>query len=286
MTENLEVAKVETEDIESSNTVASDSEATPQVIGERAIALRTFATDVIKGIGPRWKAYRRQWPKTFFTWFLSLLVLSLIVWRFIPGSVAMGTYTPAQGLLVPISVFAGPAILAAFIASHSGIEWYSNTVAVKGLGLIKYFFKFRALVQRALAFFHKGEPKNPTNRVIDLPFPGLGYQAFHEQYLSTSETVTSQQILETVARYQLDNLGGITLNFLSLYLLIKLPAIILWEVASLTLEWGVYWVGFWVAHIPFPTLTLYHWELFVTENLAVAIVIFFQEVKIDTQRTP
>jgi hypothetical protein len=80
-------------------------------------------------------------------------------------------------------------------------------------------------------------------------------------------------------------MGSIAINFFTVYLLIKLPTIILWEAISLALEWGVYQIGFWIAHTPFPTLTLYHWELFVIENLAVAIVIFFQEIKIDTART-
>jgi hypothetical protein len=218
-------------------------------------------------------------------WFLALLCLSLFVWRFAPGDAALSTYTPAQGLLIPISVFGGPGIIAFFIATHGGLEWYSNTIAAKGFGLalIDTFLKVRATVLRSLGFKGK-EQKISLDGVVDLPFPGLGHEGFQEHYLGKSESVKSPEVVEAIARYQLDNLGSIAVNFLTVYLLIKLPTIILWEILSLALEWGVYQLGFWIARTPFPTLTLYHWELFVIENLAVALVIFFQEVKLDTSR--
>jgi hypothetical protein len=288
MTEEQELPKTEAEEIPSSPTVAPEPETPERVnpLKERLVAGRSWVTGVIRGIAPRWRAYQEQWPRTFLTWFLALLALSLLVWRFAPGDAAISTYTPAQGLLIPISVFGGPAILAAFIASHSGLQWYSDNVGVKriGLALIDYFFKFRAWIRRTIGL-ERSPVQISSHGIMDLPFPGLGYQAFQEQQTAQNESVSSEQLVEAVARYQLDNMGSIAVNFLTVYLLIKLPTVILWEAISLFLEWGVYKLGFSIARIPFPTLTLYHWELFVIENLAVAIVIFFQEIKIDTSRT-
>lgn len=290
MAEERESVKTLEENVESpevSNTIPSESAVEEQLnpLQKGVLAFRASVNNVVGEIAPRWKAYRNQWPKTFLTWFLVLLALSLLVWRFLPGDAGTSIYTPAQGLIIPLSVFGGPAVIAAFIASHSGLEWYTNTVTVKGIGLLllDYFFKFRALVLRTLTF-GKEKEEIPTDGIIDLPFPGLGYQAFHDRYFSKNQSANSEHVLEAVAQYQLSNLGSLAINFLTVYLLIKLPAIVLWEAISLALEWGVYWVGFRLAKVPFPALTFYHWELFIAENLAVAVIILFQKVKIDIQR--
>ena len=285
MREQQELPNTETEDIESLNAVNLESQPTVEPLKEQAKPVRSKFTPGIKGIGPGFKAYLEQWPRTFLTWFLTLLALSLLVWRFIPGSDILSGFTPAQGLIIPVTVFLGPAILAAFIATHNGIEWYSNTVAVKGIGLavIDVFLKLRALVLKILPFNNR-QGKTANDKIADLSFPGIGYEAFNEKYLHKNAQLSSEEVLEAVTQYQLEHMGSIAINFFIVYVLIKLPAIILWEAASLTLEWGVYQAGFWLAHIPFPTLTLYHWQLFVLENLAVAFVIFFQEIKIDTNK--
>jgi hypothetical protein len=294
-------AKVEIVDVDSSKedtppspekteTTVAPEEKTEATVGTnpfqaKVIALQKSWANFKEYWSPRWQAYREQWPRTFLTWFLSLLVLSVLVWRIAPGDASISTFTPAQGLLIPISVFGGPAIIAAFIASHSGLDWYSDNIGVKALGLaiLDSFFKLRAVVLRSLGF-NTTERKISTNGIIDLPFPGLGYQGFKEERIAPDEDVSPEKTLESLIQYQLDNIGSIAVSFFGVYLLIKLPTIILWEVLSLTIEWAVYKFGFWIAHIPFPELTLYHWELFAIENLAAAVVIFFQEIKIDTSK--
>ncbi|MEG3438981.1 hypothetical protein V0288_17785 [Pannus brasiliensis CCIBt3594] len=260
----------------------------PNPVMKRILATRESFHRAVGEFTPRWRAYWKQWPRTFLVWFLLLLCLSLLVWRFLPGDVTVGTYTPAQGLFIPITVFGGPLIIALFIATHGGLETYSNTVAVKGIGLrlIDFFFKVSEWAINLLPS-NRARRENispPTNGIVDLPFPGLGFQGFLDRYI-LSDTVSSARVVETVSRYQLQNLGTIAVNFLIVYILIKLPAIVLWETLSLSLEWGVYKLGFWMARVPFPPLTIYHWELFFVENIAVAFVIFFQEVKLDTAKT-
>jgi hypothetical protein len=252
-----------------------------------AIAVPQWMKAIAARVNPPVIGYLKQWPKTFVVWFLLLLCLSLLVWNFLPGDVAVSGYTPAQGLFIPITVFGGPLIIAIFIATHGGLQWYSNTVAVKGIGLslIDTFFKFTAWLGKISPFSpHQEKEENSSHSgIADLSFPGLGLQGFLDRYIEP-ELTTSESVLETVSRYQLQNLGQIAINFFIVYLLVKLPAIILWEVLSLTLEWSVYKLGFSLFRVSFPSLTIYHWELFLVENIAVAVVIFFQEVRLDTAK--
>jgi hypothetical protein len=260
----------------------------PNPVMKRVIAFRQSLNAAVGKVTPPLTAYLKQWPRTFLVWFLFLLCLSVLVWRFLPGDATVGNYTPAQGLFIPITIFGGPLILAVFIATHGGLEWYSNTVAVKGIGLrlIDIFFKLTSLIGNLLPFRRNRSEEiiSPHSGIADLPFPGLGFQGFIDRYIPP-ETATAEQVLEKVSRYQLQNLGKIAINFFIVYVLVKLPAIILWEFLSLSLEWSVYKVGFSLARVPFPALTIYHWELFLIENIAVALVIFFQEVRLDTAKT-
>jgi hypothetical protein len=299
MTEDLDVtgtntaATSEPEGVTTGETGSVEA-PTPEIppeansVQKPAIAAPQWIKAIAGRVNPPVVAYLKQWPKTFVVWFLLLLCLSLLVWNFLPGDVAISGYTPAQGLFIPITVFGGPLIIAIFIATHGGLKWYSNTVAVKGIGLrlIDTFFKFTTWLGNISPFSgHPGKEDNSAQSgIADLSFPGLGLQGFLDRYIEPDRT-TSAAILETVSRYQLQNLGQIAINFFIVYVLVKLPAIVLWEVLSLTLEWSVYKLGFSLFRVPFPPLTIYHWELFLVENIAVAVVIFFQEVRLDTAKT-